>query len=63
MADHFVINALPRLHQPVRERVRLDELRSEFDKHFADNRFTARDAARQPDSEQEKVTRDGTNLS
>ena len=34
----------------VRNDIRLDEVRAEFDEHLADNRFAARDAAGEAES-------------
>jgi hypothetical protein len=45
-ADHFLIHRAARLHEPVRHRIRLDQMRSQFDKHLAHYGFAARDAAR-----------------
>ena len=46
-AYDVLIDGLAGLHEVVRDGVRLDQVRAEFDKHLADDGFAARDAAGQ----------------
>jgi hypothetical protein len=43
-ADDFVIDCASRLHERVRDGIRIGPVRTEFDKHLADNGLAARNA-------------------
>src|SRR5580658_282341 len=44
-ANHFLVDRAPRLHKRVRDRVGLDQLGAELDKHLADRGLAAGDTA------------------
>ena len=44
-ADNFLVNRPAGLHERVRDRIGLNEVRAEFDEHLAHNRFAAGDTA------------------
>ena len=58
-ANHFLIDRAAGLHERVRDSIRLDQVRAEFDKHLADSGFAACDAAGEAEFQQRVLAVDG----